>query len=199
MLTDLLHLQSDIRTLNGAVLAHIVREIRAQQFEARHHFGLSLEFALALGEASSDEVHSLADVEDLIFVLSNQAEVEARLVSIRAQKTSALPAPAESLSSAVLMLNLAYLTHVINMARADIPTACVRCGLSVSLVRRLRDVSLAELNALACSMEMRFVPRSRESLQLRLGAQHRAQHSPEAIRLIKTVSGLWGVGVGAAA
>lgn len=193
MLTDLMHLQSDIRALNGAVLTQLISEIRHNDLQARARFDISAALALALSDASTDDVAAMAEVEDLLFVLANPSEVEARLVSVRMLKPSSSALIASGVELGTRVLNVAYLTHVVNLARADIPTACVRCGITVSLARRLRDLNLAELHALASAGEIRFTPRAKEALLLRLATHRRNRDNLPTGKLLQMASGLWGV------
>lgn len=193
MLTDLMHLQSDIRALNGAVLTQLISEIRINDLQARARFDISAALALALSDSSTDDVAAMAEVEDLLFVLANPSEVEARLVSVRMLKPSSSALIGNEPEPGTRLLNVAYLTHVMNLARADIPTACVRCGITVSLARRLRDLNLAELHALASTSEIRFTPRAKEALLLRLATHRRNRDNLPTGKLLQMASGLWGV------
>lgn len=193
MLTDIPHLQTDIRAINAAVLTHMVASIRASAMDACWRFGIARSLAKVLGDASATDITLLADVEELIFVLAEPAAVEARLMTLKARAPGSLPLGRldVEMDPEVFAINVAYLQHLITICRSDLATASVRCGLSMPLARRLQDLSLSDLHSLASSPDIRFTPRSADAIGVRLSAI-RQDPQGRGRDLFRMASALWG-------
>lgn len=193
MLTDIPHLQADIRAINAAVLTHMVSHVRRNAMDACWRFGITRGLAKVLGDASATDINLLADVEELIFVLADSAAVEAKVMALKAKPATQMQIGRldEDQDPDVFAVNVAYLQHVVSICRADLSTASVRCGLSMPLARRLQDLSLSDLHSLASSPEIRFTPRSADAIGVRLSAI-RQDPKGKTRELFRMASALWG-------
>lgn len=195
MLTNIPQLQTDLRAINEALLRQMVACIRQDVGDACWRFDISLGLAKALSDTSSEEIELLSDVDELAFILAAPEDLLVDLLDQRGPDADPLMlgVPATDTDPHVFAINLAYLHFVVAMGRADLATTSVRCGLPMKLVRRLADASLGAMHRLAGSKSMRFTPRSKDALVVRLQSLRQDPNPQSPTReLFKMAAVLWG-------